>query len=502
MGACHSVHGRTKARLTLDTNRPTDMNEADFTPFLAQLVCIVGAPRVLVSAHDTAAYQQDWRGRYYGAALAVVLPGNTTEVAAVVKACAAQGVTIVPQGGNTGLVGGSVAPDDRPAVLLNLSRLNRIREVDALNNSLVAEAGCILANVREVADQQQRQFPMLLGSVGSCEIGGLVSTNAGGTGVLRYGNMRELVLGLEVVLPDGTIWDGLRALRKDNAGYDLKQLFIGGEGTLGVVTAAVLKLFPKLAVSASAMVALPGVQQAVDLLRFLQEQVGQRIEAFEILSSNQIEIVVKHGHGLTSPMALEAPYYVLIELADSSPGWDASAELEKVLSDAYERDLVSDAVVATDLAKAERMWALRHNISECNKHAGFTVSNDTSVPVSKLPVFIPSVTERIEREVPGATVCHAGHIGDGNIHVIAVLSRSVYDSSEACEAAAAQVNLIVHEASVAQGGSISAEHGIGRMHVERLERFKPAVDLQMMRMVKQAFDPMNLMNPGKILRAI
>jgi FAD/FMN-containing dehydrogenase len=476
------------------------MTEKDEAVLLQQLAGIVGSTRVLTGPEDTAGYQQDWRGRYQGAALAVVLPATTSEVAAVVKACSALGVAIVPQGGNTGLVGGAVASLDQASILLNLSRMNRIREIDASNNSLVVEAGCILANVREVADQHKRQFPLLLGSVGSCEIGGLVSTNAGGTGVLRYGNMRELVLGLEVVLPDGAVWDGLRALRKDNSGYDLKQLFIGAEGTLGIVTAAVLKLLPKLAVSASAMVALPGVQQAVDLLRFLQEQVGQRIEAFEILSRRQIEIVVKHGHGLSSPMPLDAPFYVLIELADSSPTWDAGAELENVLAEALDRELLSDAVVATDLAKAERMWALRHNISECNKHAGFTVSNDTSVPVSRLPAFILGVTERIEREVAGACVCHAGHIGDGNIHVIAVLSRVMYSTPEQCEAAAAQVNLIVHEASVELGGSISAEHGVGRMHVQRLERFKPPVDLQMMRMVKAVFDPQGVMNPGKILR--
>lgn len=478
------------------------MTLQEHTEFIHRLCGIVGSTRVLTQSADMDGYQQDWRGRYKGRALAVVLPADTAEVSAVVKACAEARIAIVPQGGNTGLVGGAVAPSDRAAILLNLSRMNRIREIDTSNNSLVAEAGCILANLREVADQQQRQFPLLLGSVGSCEVGGLVSTNAGGTGVLRYGSMRELVLGLEVVLPDGTVWDGLRALRKDNSGYDLKQLFIGAEGTLGVVTAAVLKLFPKLAVSASAMVALPGVQQAVELLRYLQEHVGQRIEAFEILSRRQIEIVVQHGHGLTSPMPLQAPFYVLIELADSSPSWDAGAELETVLADAFGRELLSDAVVATDMAKGERMWALRHNISESNKRAGFTVSNDTSVPVSRLPVFIPQVTARIEREVPGAEVCHAGHIGDGNIHVIAVLSRDMYTTPDQCEAAASKVNLIVHEASVELGGSISAEHGIGRMHVQRLEHFKPAVDLQIMRTVKEAFDPHGLMNPGKILRAI
>ncbi|WP_265257205.1 FAD-binding oxidoreductase [Verminephrobacter aporrectodeae] len=473
----------------------------DSATLLAQFGQVVGPSRVLTQPDDVAPYQQDWRGRYRGAALAVLMPGSTQEVATLVKTCAAMHVAIVPQGGNTGLTGGAVASGDRPAVLLNLSRMNRIREIDAANNSLTAEAGCILANVREAADAQERQFPLLLGSVGSCEIGGLVSTNAGGTGVLRYGSMRELVLGVEAVLPDGSVWDGLRALRKDNAGYDLKQLFIGAEGTLGVVTAAVLKLFPRLSVCATAMMALSGVQQAVDLLRFMQGQVGNRIEAFEILSHRQIEIVLEHGHGLQSPMALEAPFYVLMEIADSSPQWDAGAELERKLEAAFERGLVLDAVVATDGAKADRIWALRHNISESNKRAGFTVSNDTSVPISRLAQFIPLVTGRIEQQVEGASVCHAGHIGDGNIHVIAVLSRALYTTPEQCEAAAARVNLIVHEASVELDGSISAEHGIGRMHVERLERFKAPIELQMMRAVKAAFDPQGLMNPGKILRA-
>jgi FAD/FMN-containing dehydrogenase len=467
---------------------------------IEQFADIIGPSRVLMRPEDMEPYQQDWRGRYRGAALAVLMPSSTQEVAALVQACAAMKVAIVPQGGNTGLTGGAVASTARPSVLLNLSRMNCIREVDAANNSLTAEAGCILAHVREAADAEQRQFPLLLGSVGSCEIGGLVSTNAGGTGVLRYGNMRELVLGLEAVLPDGSVWNGLRALRKDNSGYDLKQLFIGAEGTLGVVTAAVLKLFPRHTVSATAMMALSSVQQAVDLLRFMQEQVGNRIEAFEILSRRQIEIVTEYGHGLQAPMALDAPFFILMEIADSSPHWDVGAELEQALEAAFERGFVLDAVVATDMAKSERIWALRHNISEANKHAGFTVSNDTSVPVSRLPKFIALVSERIVQQVSGATVCHAGQIGDGNIHVIAVLSRSVYGTSEQCEAAAMRVNLIVHEASVELGGSISAEHGIGKMHVQRLERFKPAIDLKMMRAVKAAFDPQGLMNPGKILR--
>ena len=466
-----------------------------------QFAQIVGPNRVLTDAGDMAAYQEDWRGRYRGGAAAVLLPGTTLEVAALVRLCMQHRVAIVPQGGNTGLTGGAVASAEGIAVILNLSRLNRVREIDARNNSLTAEAGCILTNVREAAEKSRRQFPLLLGSVGSCEIGGLVSTNAGGTGVLRYGNMRELVLGLEVVLPDGSVWDGLRALRKDNSGYDLKQLFIGAEGTLGIVTAAVLKLFPRLSVSATAMVALDGMQEAIDLLRFMQEDIGSRIEAFEIMSRRQLELVLQHGPGLQSPMPLDAPWYVLVEVADSSPQWAAALELEKTLEAAFERELITNAAVATDVAKAERIWELRHSISEANKRAGFTISNDTSVPVSRLPRFIDLVSDRIEAEVAGVDVCHCGHIGDGNIHVIAVLSRTVHRTSQECEAAAAQVNLIVHQASVELEGSISAEHGIGRMHVERLERFKPAIDLRMMRTLKQAFDPLNLMNPGKILRS-
>lgn len=462
---------------------------------------IVGKARVLTENQDTDGYQRDWRDRYRGKALAVLLPGTTEEVSALVQLCRDMNLAIVPQGGNTGLTGGAIAPDDRPSVILNVSRLNRIREIDTRNNSITVEGGFILANLRTYAEEHNRLFPMLLGSVGSCEVGGLVSTNAGGTGVLRYGNMRDLVLGLEVILPDGKKWDGLRALRKDNTGYDLKQLFIGAEGTLGIVTAAVLKLYPVTTASATAMVALDSVQQAVDLLRFLQEHIGNRIEAFEIMSKGQLEIVIKHGHGLQSPMALDSSWYILIEIADSATDWNPVDQMEKALEASMEAELISAAVVATDQTKAKRIWELRHNISETNKKAGFTVSNDTSVPISQLPKFIDRVNSRISSEINAATVCHAGHIGDGNIHVIAVLSREAYTTSEECEKAASAVNLIVHEESVALNGSISAEHGIGKMHIDRLERFKPALDLSMMRTIKKAFDPMNIMNPGKIFRA-
>lgn len=472
-----------------------------FEIFIDKAKAIVGPSRVLTVNQDTAGYERDWRDRYHGKAIAVVLPGSTEEVASVVRLCRETNIAIVPQGGNTGLTGGAVVEPDRPAIILNVSRLNKVREIDTRNNSMTVESGCILANVRTHAEEHHRLFPMLLGSVGSCEVGGLVSTNAGGTGVLRYGNMRDLVLGLEVVLPDGEIWNGLKALRKDNTGYDLKQLFIGAEGTLGIVTAAVLKLFPQPTASATAMVALESVQQAIDLLRFLQEHIGNRIEAFEIISKAQLMIVIDHGHGLTAPMKLEHPWHVLIEIADSATNWDPVTHMENALEAALESGLVVDAIVASNQTQAHRIWELRHTISESNKRAGFTVSNDTSVPISRLPQFIDRVETRIGCEVQGSTVCHVGHIGDGNIHVIAVLSRQVHTTPQACEKAAAQVNLIVHEESVALDGSISAEHGIGKMHVGRLERFKPALDLAMMRSIKQTFDPLNLMNPGKILRA-
>jgi FAD/FMN-containing dehydrogenase len=474
----------------------------DRNALLEKAKAIIGPTRVLTEKQDVEGYQKDWRNRYFSQSLAVLLPGSTAEVSALVKLCSDMRVAIVPQGGNTGLTGGAIAPDDRPSVIINVSRLNRVREIDILNNSITVDAGCILAHVRTFAEENNRLFPMLLGSVGSCEVGGLISTNAGGTGVLRYGNMRDLILGLEVVLPEGNIWEGLRALRKDNTGYDLKQLFIGAEGTLGIVTAAVLKLFPLMTASATAIVALDSVQQAVDLLRFLQEQIGNSIEAFEIMSKEQIKIVIQHGHGLQSPIQLDSPWYVLIEIADSSTNWDPVAQMEEALEASMEAGLILDAVVATDQTKAIRIWELRHNISETNKKAGFTISNDTSVPISQLPKFIDKVTSRITSEIKAATVCHAGHIGDGNIHVIAVLSREIYNSPEDCEKAATAVNQIVHEESVALNGSISAEHGIGKMHIDRLERYKPALDLSIMRKIKNIFDPQNIMNPGKILRSI
>ena len=467
--------------------------------FAAAAAALIGEKYVKTDPAETDIYRRDWRSRYSGDATAVVFPADAAEVGAILRLCAEMRLPVVPQAGNTGLVGGAVPSASGDAVLVNVSRMNRIRETDVANNSVTVEAGCILADLRAHADRHDRLFPMLLGSVGSCEVGGLVSTNAGGTGVLRYGNMRELVLGLEVVLPDGRVWDGLRALRKDNSGYDLKQLFIGAEGTLGIVTAAVLKLHPKPTVSATVMVAVPSVGAAVELLQLMQGRVGNRIEAFEILSKTQLQVVERHMPALKSPMALDEPYYALIEIADNAAAFDPDVLFEAVLTEAMEQGIASDAVVATDLAKAERIWALRHNVSESNKNEGFTISNDTSVPISQLPSYVDRVTEELRRDVPDCTICHVGHMGDGNLHVVAILSRATYRTPAECEAGAAIVNRIVHEEAVKLNGSISAEHGIGLMHLARLRKYKPALDVELMQRLRATFDPAGMMNPGKVV---
>lgn len=472
--------------------------EFDRLAFLRALTDIIGEKYVRTGA-DAEPYEQDWRARYRGDAVAVALPGNTEEVSAVVRLCGEHCIAIVPQAGNTGLTGGAIVPDGVAGLIVNVSRLNKVHRVDLLNNAMTVGAGCILADMRALADDHDRQFPVLLGSVGSCEIGGLISTNAGGTGVLRYGNMREQVLGLEVVLPDGRIWDGLKALRKDNTGYDLKQLFVGAEGTLGIVTAAVLKLYPKLAVSATAMVAMERVDQAVALLRELQRVTGGRVETFELMSRGQLQIVLRHGMSGGGPMTGDAPWYVLLELADSSPDWNALESMETALGAAMENGLIIDAVIASDQAKAERIWQLRHTISESNKREGFTVSNDTSVPVSALPEFLDRVTRRLEGSLPKAQVAHCGHVGDGNVHVIVVFPYDIGDAAVR-EAAAHEANTIVHQESVACGGSISAEHGIGRMHIDRLPLYTSEVEMDLMRRVKLAIDPERIMNPNKVLR--
>ena len=463
----------------------------------ARLRTIVGAANVLEAEADMAPFLSDWRGRYHGRARAVVRPRDTAEVAAVVAACAQAGVAMVPQGGNTGLCGGATPLVDGAAVVISLARMNRIRALDADNDTLTVEAGCTLAAVQEAAQAAGRLFPLSLASEGSCLIGGNLSTNAGGVQVLRYGNTRELVLGLEVVLPDGRVWDGLRGLRKDNTGYDLKQLFIGAEGTLGIVTAAVLKLFPAIRSRATAWVAVPDPRAAVRLLGMLRAVCGERVSAFEIVGRTALGLVLQHIPGARDPLAGAPAWSVLVELSDPDVDAPLDAQLQAVLGEACTQGLAADAAVAASAAQAQALWALREDISEAQRIEGVSIKHDVSVPVSRIPEFLERAGAALAARWPDVRVVAFGHIGDGNLHYN--LSKPAADDNAAFIARTAEVNRIVHDLVCELGGSISAEHGLGQLKREEVLRYKPALEMELMRRVKQAFDPAGLMNPGKVL---
>ncbi|MBS0546008.1 MAG: FAD-binding oxidoreductase [Proteobacteria bacterium] len=466
--------------------------------FLQDLVAVLGREAVVTEPADMAAYLQDWRGRYRGAALAVVRPASAEEVAAVVRRCAQESVPIVPQGGNTGLCGGATPLGDGRSIVLSLSRMNSIRSIDADNNALCVEAGCTLAQIHAAAVAADRLFPLSLASEGSCQIGGNLSTNAGGVQVLRYGNARDMVLGLEVVLPDGRIWDGLRALRKDNTGYDLKHLFVGAEGTLGIITAAVLKLFPAISESTVAWVSVAHPAAAVTLLGRLRGACGDRVTAFEIIGRNALDLVVRHIPASRPPLADSGPWSVLIELSDTLRGSSLGEVFEAALADALGSGLVRDAVIATTPAQAQALWRLRESISEAQRVEGISIKHDISVPVSRIPAFLERADAALKAQWPDVRIVAFGHIGDGNLHYN--LSKAVAQDNAAFIALTPQVNRIIHDLVVELGGSISAEHGLGQLKREEILRYKSAVELDMMRAIKKALDPRGLMNPGKVLK--
>ncbi len=452
-------------------------------PLLAALAVIVGESNVLAGENDTAPYVTDWRRQYRAAAEGVVRPASTAEVSAVVRRCAEAGVAIVPQGGNTGLCGGSVPTGNQREIVILLSRLNRIRDLDARNDTVTAEAGCVLADIQRAAAAADRLFALSLAAEGSCQIGGNLSTNAGGVNVLRYGNARDQVLGLEAVLPDGRVWDGLRGLRKDNTGYDLKQLFIGAEGTLGIITAAVLKLHPKPTAAATAWIEVPDPARAVDLLGHLRRSCGERLTAFELLSRRCVDAVTAFRPTLRDPLPGGA-WYVLVELADNG----SSAALNETLEQALDTELAVNAVVAKNESESKALWSIRENIPE----AQFAnVKHDISVAVSKVPEFIERAGAAIETAYPGVTIYCFGHVGDGNLHY------NVGDA--ALIARREEVNRLVYEQVDALGGSISAEHGLGQLKREEIARHKAPLELELMRAVKRALDPQGLMNPGKVI---
>jgi FAD/FMN-containing dehydrogenase len=445
-----------------------------------RLADIVGAANVLTAPEDTKPYLTDWRKQYSAAAECVVRPAATEQVSQVVALCALENLAVVPQGGNTGLVGGSVPTGTRREVVLALGRMNRIRALDALNDTMTVEAGCVLAAVQRAAADAGRLFPLSLAAEGSCQIGGNLSTNAGGVNVLRYGSARDQVLGLEVVLPDGRVWDGLRGLRKDNTGYDLKQLFLGAEGTLGVITAAVLRLYPRPTASATAWIALGAAHEAVELLGALRAQLGERISAFELVSRTCLEAVLSHTRS-RDPLGLQYPWYVLAEFGDGGAPEKLRERVEQALGE-------RDAVIAQSGEQARALWRIRESIPE----AQFAnVKHDISIPVSKIPEFIELAGGALAAAFADVKVFCFGHVGDGNLHYN-VGPEHLVDRREA-------VNRIVYDAVARLEGSISAEHGLGQLKREAVRAHKAPLELELMRALKATLDPKGLMNPGKVL---
>jgi FAD/FMN-containing dehydrogenase len=464
---------------------------------LQQLTSIVGAAHVLASG-DLSAYERDWRGRMQGKAMCVVKPESTDEVAQVVKACAAADAAIVPQGGNTSLVVGAVPDTSGTQVVLSLQRMNRIRSLDKANLTLTAEAGCILQHVQQAATQAGLLFPLSLASEGTCTIGGNLGSNAGGTQVLRYGNARDLCLGLEVVTPQGDVWHGLSGLRKDNTGYDLRNIFIGSEGTLGVITAATLKLYPQAAAELTSWAAVPSMKAAVQLLGLAQQHLGAGLTGFEVMGQFALQLVNTHFPTLNVPLWQTAPYCVLLSHSDTENEAHGNAQLERLLETALHQGCASDAVVASSLAQGRQLWQVRESISSAQAAEGLNIKHDISLPVSAIPDFVAHTDALLAREIDGVRLVNFGHLGDGNLHynVQCPVGGNAADFLAVQEP---RIKTLVFEAVMRFGGSISAEHGVGSLKADTLHLYKDPVALQLMRSIKQAIDPQNVMNPGRVL---
>jgi FAD/FMN-containing dehydrogenase len=464
---------------------------------LADLEARLGPRGFTRAAEEMAPWLTDWRGRHRGAAAALVSPASLEEVQAIVTTCAAARVALVPQGGNTSMVAGATPDSSGAALLLSLRRMNRIRGVSAEDNALVAEAGAILAHVQEAAAGAGRRFPLSLGAKGSATIGGLVSTNAGGTQVLRFGTMRSLVLGLEAVFPDGSTFNGLSALRKDNRGYDPKQWLIGAEGTLGIVTAATLRVVAAIGSRGVAWVGLPSPSAALGLLRFLEDRLGEAIESFELVPAIALDLVLRHVPETRAPLAKKAAWNVLIEAVAPAGAADAAEALERALAEALEDGLVEDAALAANEAQAEAFWRLREVIAEAERQEGAGLKQDISVPVADMPFFVEKESAAIESRFPGARVIAFGHLGDGNIHFNVIAPRDA--GARWREETGAEITRAIYDRVAAAGGSISAEHGIGQTKREALARTAEPARLALQHRIKAALDPLGIMNPGKLL---
>ncbi|RWG91233.1 FAD-binding oxidoreductase [Mesorhizobium sp.] len=470
----------------------------DLDPVLIdRFAAIVGDKYALRDQADIAPYITERRGLWHGRTSLVLRPGSVEEVSRIMRLATETGTPVVPQSGNTGLVGAQVPDKSGHDIVLSLSRLNRIREIDVLSNTVTAEAGVILQTLQEAADAADRLFPLSLAAQGSCQIGGNLSSNAGGTGVLAYGNARELCLGVEVVLPTGEVFDDLRKLKKDNTGYDLKNLFVGAEGTLGVITAAVLKLFPKPKGREVAFVGLPSARDALSLFSLATDQAGASLTAFELIGRRPYDFTLKHGQGITRPLADDWPWYVLMQISSGRSEEDGRALIEEVLAAGLEKGIVGDAVVAASLAQGDAFWNFREVLPECQKPEGASIKHDISVPIASIPDFIEKAASAVASVSPGARFVCFGHMGDGNLHYN--ISRPEGGDDEAFLGLYRPMNNAVHDVVRSFHGSISAEHGIGQLKRDELIATAPPMAIDLMRRVKAAFDPAGIMNPGKVI---
>jgi D-lactate dehydrogenase (cytochrome) len=461
-----------------------------------RIAALLGPNGLIADSTGMAPYLEEERGLYHGSARLVARPATTADLAALVTLCAEAGIGVVPQGGNTGLCGGA-SPNSPEQILVSTQRMNKIRSVDPVNFTMTVEAGVVLQTVQAEAEKVDCLFPLSLGAEGSCQIGGNISTNAGGTGVLRYGNMRDLVLGLEVVLPDGRVWEGLKALRKDNTGYDLKQLFIGGEGTLGIVTAAVLKMFPRPKDQQTAFCALASLDSSLALLRRARAATGDQVTGFELVPRIGLEMGVSLVPGVVDPLAESHDWYALIELSSSQASAGLKDAMEGFLAEAIEAGEVVDAVLANSLDQRKALWKIREGIPEAQKKAGGSIKHDVSVPVAQVPAFIERASLAVSKAMAGVRVVPFGHLGDGNVHFN--LSQPVDADKQEFLGHWAEMNRIVHDIVVEMRGSISAEHGIGRLKKDELRHYKAPVEIELMQRIKAALDPKGIMNPGNVL---
>ena len=466
---------------------------------LAPIRAIVGDKGIITDRATMQRLMESWRDNWVGRVPLVVQPATTEQMAAVVAVCAATRTPIVPQGGNTGLTGSSQPHASDSEIVVSTSRMNRIRAIDLDNDTITVEAGCILATIQDAAQEAGRLFPLSLGAEGSCQIGGNISTNAGGIQVLRYGNTRAMVTGLEVVLADGRVWNGLRGLRKDNAGYDMKQIFIGAEGTLGIITAATLRLFPLPRAKATAFLATPSPAAAVAWLRRAKAMLGDRITAVELIERRCLEIARKHDAAIPDPLGSPYAWYLLVELSDQ----DTDADLAQRLTTAFEGGLdageLLDGVIASSAEQAATLWRIREGIPEGQKREGYSFKHDIAVPISQVAAFLAEADAALQARFPGIRSFSFGHVGDGNIHYNP-LQASGEPAADWAEHLT-EVNRIVHDIVHRLGGSITAEHGIGRLRIGEIARYKPAFEIEMMAQIKRSFDPLNIMNPGKVIPA-